>query len=156
MAPLSLRVNGKEHRVDVDPETPLLFVLTDELGSRGPRFGCGLAQCGSCTVLRNGKAVRSCVTSVGEVGTDEILTLDGLGTPENPHPIQRAFIEEGAAQCGYCLSGVILTAKATLDAKPDATDHEIREAMDGVLCRCFAHNRMMLAIRKYAEEKKHA
>lgn len=156
MALINLRVNGKEHRVDVDPETPLLFVLTDELGLRGPRFGCGLAQCGACTVIRNGQAVRSCVTAVSEVGTDEITTLDGLGTPEHPHPIQQAFIDEGAAQCGYCLSGVILTAKATLDAKPDATDQQIREAMDGVICRCFAHTRMMRAIRKYAEEKKHA
>ena len=155
MAPIVLRVNGGEHRVEADPATPLLFVLTDELGLRGPRFGCGLAQCGSCTVIRKGNAVRSCVTAVGEVGADEITTLDGLGTPEKPHPIQRAFIEEGAAQCGYCLSGVIMTAKATLDAKPNASDSEIHEVMSGILCRCFAHNRMMRAIRKYAEEAKH-
>jgi len=156
MALINLRVNGQEHRVDVDPETPLLFVLTDVLGLRGPRFGCGLAQCGACTVIRNGQTIRSCVTAVNEIGTDEITTLDGLGTPEHPHPIQQAFIDEGAAQCGYCLSGVILTAKVTLDAKPNATDKEIREAMDGIICRCFAHTRMMRAIRKYAEEKKHA
>ncbi len=156
MSRIVLRVNGQEHAVEVDPETPLLFVLTDQLGLRGPRFGCGLAQCGSCTVLRNGQAIRSCVTAAGEVGTDEIVTLDGLGTPENPHPIQRAFIEEGASQCGFCLSGVILTAKATLDANPGASDDQIRDAMQGVLCRCFTHTRMIRAIRKYAEEKKHA
>lgn len=155
MSRIVLRVNGREHAVEADPETPLLFVLTDQLGLRGPRFGCGLAECGSCTVLRNGQAIRSCVTAVGEVGTDEIVTLDGLGTPEDPHPIQRAFIEAGASQCGFCLSGVILTAKATLDANPNATDEEIRGAMNGILCRCFTHTRMMRAIRKYTEEKKH-
>jgi nicotinate dehydrogenase subunit A len=156
MAAIVLRVNGQEHRVDVDPRMPLLFVLTDELGLRGPRFGCGMAQCGSCTVLRKGEAVRSCVTPVGEVGTDEIVTLDGLGTPEKPHPIQQAFIDEGAAQCGYCLSGVILTGKAALDANPHATDQQIREALGGILCRCFAHSRMLRAIRRYAEENEHA
>ena len=155
MSRIVLRVNGREHAVEADPETPLLFVLTDQLGLRGPRFGCGLAECGSCTVLRNGQAIRSCVTAVGEVGTDEIVTLDGLGTPEDPHPIQRAFIEAGASQCGFCLSGVILTAKATLDANPNATDEEICGAMNGILCRCFTHTRMMRAIRKYTEEKKH-
>lgn len=155
MSRIVLRVNGLERTVEADPDTPLLFALTDHFGLEGPRFGCGMAQCGSCTVIRRGKAVRSCILPVGSVGGDEITTLDGLGAPENPHPIQRAFIEEGAAQCGYCLSGVILTAKATLDANPNATDDEIREAMDGVLCRCFAHTRMMRAIRKYAEERKH-
>jgi aerobic-type carbon monoxide dehydrogenase small subunit (CoxS/CutS family) len=155
MSRMVLRVNGLEREVEVDPDTPLLFVLTDYLGLEGPRFGCGMAQCGSCTVIRRGQAVRSCVVPVGSVGEDEIITLDGLGAPENLHPIQRAFIEEGASQCGYCLSGVILTAKATLDANPHATDSEIRQAMDGVLCRCFAHTRMLRAIRKYAEERKH-
>ena len=150
-----LRVNGAEHTVEVDPETPLLFVLTDNLGLRGPRFGCGMAQCGACTVIRNGQAIRSCVTPVGSIGTDEITTLDGLGTAENPHPIQQAFIEEGASQCGFCLSGVILSAKAALDANPQASDDEIREAMSGVLCRCFTHTRMLRAIRKYAQEAKH-
>lgn len=151
----SLNVNGKKHTVQVDPETPLLFVLNDELGLRGPRFGCGMAQCGSCTVIMHGQVVRSCVMPVRAVGQDEITTLEGLGTPEKPHPIQQAFIEEGASQCGFCLSGVILTAKATLDAKPDASDQEIREALGGVLCRCFTHTRMLRAIRKYAEARKH-
>ena len=154
MSRIVLRVNGREHAVEADPEAPLLFVLTDQLGLRGPRFGCGLAQCGSCTVLRKGQPIRSCVTPIGEIGSDEITTLDGLGTPENPHPLQRAFIDEGASQCGFCLSGVILTAKATLDANPNASDDEIRKSMEGVLCRCFAQTRMMSAIRKYAEENK--
>ena len=150
-----LKVNGGEHRVDVDPDTPLLFVLNDELGLRGPRFGCGLAQCGACTVILRGRAIRSCVTPVSSVGQAEVTTLEGLGTAGKPHPIQRAFIEEGAAQCGFCLSGVILTAKAFLDVKPDATDQEIRGALKGILCRCFAHVRMLRAIRKYAEAKRH-
>src|ERR1700734_3428627 len=139
MKQITLRVNGHRHTVTVDPDTPLLFVLTDDLGLRGPRFGCGMAQCGSCTVIMRGKVVRSCVMPVKAVGEEEIITLEGLGSPEKPHPIQQAFMDEGAAQCGFCLSGVILTAKALLDAKPDATDQEIREAMGGVLCRCFAH-----------------
>jgi nicotinate dehydrogenase subunit A len=141
--------------VEVDPQTPLLFVLNDELGLRGPRFGCGLGQCGACTVILHKRAIRSCVMPVSAVGEAEITTLEGLGTPEKPHPIQQAFIEEGAAQCGYCLSGVILTAKAALDRNPEATDQEIREALGGVLCRCFTHARMLRAIRKYAEAKRH-
>jgi nicotinate dehydrogenase subunit A len=155
MSEISLIVNGRKSLVNVDPETPLLFVLNDELGLRGPRFGCGMAQCGACTVIMRGQVVRSCVMPVGAVGKAEVTTLEGLGTPEQPHPIQRAFIEEGAAQCGFCLSGVILTAKAVLDANPEASDQEIREALGGVLCRCFTHTRMLRAVRRYAEEKKH-
>jgi nicotinate dehydrogenase subunit A len=147
-------VNGRQHSVAVDPETPLLFVLNDELGLRGPRFGCGMAQCGACTVIMRGQAVRSCVLPLSGVGQDEVTTLEGLGTPEKPHPIQQAFIEEGAAQCGFCLSGVILTAKAVLDVKPDASDQEIRAALGGILCRCFTHTRMLRAIRKYAEARR--
>ena len=152
---ITVRVNSREHILEVDPNTPLLFVLNDELGLRGPRFGCGLAQCGACTVILRGQAVRSCVTPVSAVDQDEVTTLEALGTPEKPHPIQQAFIDEGAAQCGFCLSGVILTAKAVLDVNPDASDQEIRVALGGVLCRCFAHTRMLRAIRKYAEAKKH-
>src|SRR3954447_19242528 len=122
---IELRVNGSQHGVTVDPDTPLLFVLSDELGLRGPRFGCGMAQCGSCTVILRGQVVRSCVMPVSAVGQDEVTTLEGLGTPDHLHPLQRAFVDEGAAQCGLCLSGVILTAKALLDAKPDASDEEI-------------------------------
>jgi aerobic-type carbon monoxide dehydrogenase small subunit (CoxS/CutS family) len=154
MAKTSLKVNGRTETVDVDPSTPLLFVLADELGLRGPKFGCGMAQCGSCTVLVGGKIVRSCVMPVSAVGAAEITSLEGLGSPEKPHPIQQAFIDEGAAQCGFCLSGVILTAKAMLDQKPNATDQEMSEALGGVMCRCFAHVRMLRAIRKYAEGRK--
>jgi nicotinate dehydrogenase subunit A len=151
---ITLIVNGQRHIVAVDPETPLLFVLNDELGLRGPRFGCGMAQCGACTVIMRGQVVRSCVMPVRAVGQNEVTTLEGLGTPEQPHPIQQAFIEEGAAQCGFCLSGVILTAKAVLDAKPAASEQEIRNALGGVLCRCFAHARMLRAIHKYAEARR--
>lgn len=153
MSKISLQVNGKTQSVDVDPATPLLYVLGDELGLRGPKFGCGMAQCGACTVIIRGKAVRSCVLPVGSVGEDEVTTLEGLGTSEKPHAIQQAFIDEGAAQCGFCLSGVILSAKALLDEKPKASDQEIRDALSGVLCRCFVHVRMMRAIRKYAERR---
>ncbi len=154
MSLISLKVDGQSRTLDVDPKTPLLFVLSDELGLRGPKFGCGMAQCGACTVILRGQTVRSCVMPVSAVGEDEVTTLEGLGTPEKPHPIQQAFIEEGAAQCGFCLSGVILTAKAVLDKKPAASDDEISEAMGGVLCRCFAHIRMLRAIRKYADARK--
>jgi nicotinate dehydrogenase subunit A len=155
MKQITLKVNGQIHNVIVDPDTPLLFVLNDNLHLRGPRFGCGMAQCGACTVVIRGQVVRSCVKPVNAVGQDEITTLEGLGTPDKPHPIQQAFIDEGAAQCGFCLSGVILTAKAVLDGKPDASDEEIRVALGGVLCRCFTHIRMLRAIRKYAEANKH-
>ena len=154
MSKLSLKVNGHLYTLDIDPAVPLLFVLSDELGLRGPKFGCGMAQCGACTVILRGQVVRSCVMPVSAAGKDEITTLEGLGTPDKPHPIQQAFIDEGAAQCGFCLSGVILTAKAVLDEKPNATDEEIRDALGGVLCRCFAHLRMLRAIRKYADTRK--
>ncbi len=150
MSRVSLKVNGRSHTLEADPATPLLYVLSDDLGLRGPKFGCGLAQCGSCTVLVKGHAVRSCVTAVGSVAGAEVTTLEGLGTPENPHPIQRAFIEEQAAQCGFCLNGVILTAKALLDQNPKATDEQIREALSTVLCRCFVHVRILRAIKRYA------
>ena len=154
MTKLSLKVNGRLYALDIDPSTPLLFVLNDELGLRGPKFGCGMAQCGACTVILRGQVVRSCVMPASAVGNDEVTTLEGLGTPDKPHPIQQAFIDEGAAQCGFCLSGVILTAKAVLDENPAASDDEIRDALGGVLCRCFAHLRMLRAIRKYAGTRK--
>lgn len=152
MSVLSLKVNGKTHSVDVDPTTPLLYVLSDDLGLRGPKFGCGLGQCGSCTVLVKGQAVRSCITAVESVVGIEIVTLEGLGTPEKPHAIQKAFIEEQAAQCGYCLNGVILTAKAFLDKNPKATEAEIQQGMSRVLCRCFTHTRMLRAIGRAQKE----
>jgi nicotinate dehydrogenase subunit A len=149
---LTLQVNGTPSEVDVDPQTPLLYVLQDELHLNAPHFGCGMAQCGACTVLMGSQVIRSCVKPVGSIGRSPITTLEGLGTPEKPHPIQQAFIEEGAAQCGYCLSGVILSAKALLDATPNPTDQEIRDALGGVMCRCFAHTRMLRAIRRYARQ----
>ncbi len=152
MSLLSLKVNGKTHNLDVDPTTPLLYVLSDDLGLRGPKFGCGLGQCGACTVLVKGQAVRSCITSVETVQGLEIVTLEGLGTIEKPHPIQKAFIEEQAAQCGYCLNGVILTAKSFLDRHPKATEKEIEEGMSRVLCRCFTHTRMLRAIGRARKE----
>jgi nicotinate dehydrogenase subunit A len=154
MGAISLKVNGGVHVVDVDPETPLLYVLSDELHLWGPKFGCGLGQCGACTVIMNGSAVRSCVTPVGGVNQAEIVTLEGLGTPEKPHAIQQAFIDLEAAQCGFCLSGVILSAKAFLDRNPKATDDEIRQALAGVLCRCFVHARMFKAIQQYAKTRR--
>jgi nicotinate dehydrogenase subunit A len=153
MAAISLKVNGQVHTVDVDPETPLLYVLSDDLRLRGPKFGCGLAQCGACTVIIRGRAVRSCVMPVSAVKEQEITTLECLGTPDKPHAIQQAFIDEGTAQCGFCLSGVILTAKILLDENPKASDEQIREAMSNVLCRCFAHIRMIRAIKRYQERR---
>jgi nicotinate dehydrogenase subunit A len=150
MATIALTVNGSRHTVDTDPATPLLFVLSDDLGLRGPKFGCGLGQCGACTVILDGRAVRACVTPVSEVGARSITTLEGLGTPERPHPLQQAFIDEQAAQCGFCLNGVILTAKALLDERPRATDADIRQALSTVQCRCFVHTRMLRAIARYA------
>ena len=152
MSTIKLEVNGRSHTVDVDPATPLLYVLSDDLALRGPKFGCGLGQCGACTVILRGRAVRSCVTPVSTVNGAPVTTLEGLGTVERPHPIQRAFIDEQAAQCGFCLSGVILTAKAFLDQNPKASEAQIQQALAGVLCRCFTHTRMLRAIRRYQRE----
>jgi nicotinate dehydrogenase subunit A len=153
MSVFTLKVNGQSHTVDVDPTTPLLYVLSDDLALKGPKFGCGLGQCGACTAIVNGRAVRSCRTPVSTVNGATIVTLEGLGTPEKPHPIQKAFIDAQAAQCGFCLNGVMLTAKALLDRDPKATDEQIREALSTVLCRCFVHVRIMRAIRRYARER---
>lgn len=153
MSTIALKVNGGSQTVDVDPATPLLYVLSDDLGLRGPKFGCGLGQCGACTVIVRGRAIRSCVTPVGTLNGAEVTTLEGLGRIERPHPIQKAFIDEQAAQCGFCLNGAILTAKAFLDQNPKAGDADIRRAMSTVLCRCFTHTRMLRAIKRYAKEK---
>jgi nicotinate dehydrogenase subunit A len=147
---ITLTVNGQRQTVDVDPATPLLYVLSDDLQLRGPKFGCGLGQCGSCTVISSGRAIRSCVTPVNAVAGGDVTTLEGLGTPAGPHAIQQAFIDQQAAQCGFCLNGVILTAKAFLDERPDAADADVQRALSGVLCRCFSHTRMLQAIRQYA------
>jgi aerobic-type carbon monoxide dehydrogenase small subunit (CoxS/CutS family) len=152
MSTVDLKVNGRSHTVDVDPATPLLYVLSDDLALRGPKFGCGVGQCGACTVIIRGRAVRSCVTPVGSVSGAEITTLEGLGTIDRPHPLQKAFIEEQAAQCGFCLNGVMLTAKAFLDQNPKADEAAIQQAMSGVLCRCFTNTRMLRAIKRYARE----
>jgi nicotinate dehydrogenase subunit A len=152
MSIYNLRVNGRNHRVDVDAATPLLYVLSDDLELRGPKFGCGLGQCGSCTVIIKGEAVRSCITPVSTVGTAEITTLENLGSIEQPHALQKAFIDEQAVQCGFCVNGVMMTAKAFLDKTPRASDAQIQQAMAGVLCRCGAHTRMMKAIKRYAQE----
>jgi len=154
MSTINLTVNGHAHSVDVDPATPLLYVLSDELQLRGPKFGCGLGQCGACTVIVRGRTIRSCVTEVGAMRGAEITTLEGLGSVDKPHPIQQAFIDEQAAQCGFCLSGVILTAKALVDANPNPSDGDIQQALSGVLCRCFVHTRMLRAIKRYAREKR--
>jgi len=148
---ITLKVNGRSHTVDVDPATPLLYVLSDDLALNGPKFGCGLGQCGCCTVIARGQAIRSCVTPVSSVAGAEITTLEGLGTVEKPHPIQQAFIDEQAMQCGFCVNGVIMTAKALLDRAPKASEPEIRQAMSDVLCRCHAHTRMLRAIKRYAD-----
>jgi nicotinate dehydrogenase subunit A len=153
MSSMALTVNGQKHTVDVDPATPLLYVLSDDLALRGPKFGCGLGQCGSCTVIIGQRAVRSCVTPVSTV-TADVTTLEGLGTPEKPHPLQKAFIDEQAAQCGFCLSGVIMTAAALLNQNPKATNADIQQSLSSVLCRCFAHTRMLRAITRFAEEKR--
>jgi nicotinate dehydrogenase subunit A len=149
MSAITLKVNGRTHSLDLDPATPLLYALSDDLALRGPKFGCGLGQCGACTVIVKGQAVRSCITPVTAVAGSEITTLEGLGTIDKPHPIQRAFIEEQAAQCGFCLSGVILTAKAFLDKNPNASGDQVRQALGNVLCRCFTSVRMLRAIERY-------
>jgi nicotinate dehydrogenase subunit A len=154
MSVFNLRVNGEARRVDVDPTTPLLYVLSDELELRGPKFGCGLGQCGSCTVIIKGEPIRSCITPVSSVGSSEITTLEGLGTVERPHPLQKAFIDEQAIQCGFCVNGVIMTAKAVLDRNPRASATQIRQGLSTVLCRCGTHTRMMRAIQRYAEGRR--
>ena len=152
MSVINLKVNGRPHTVDVDPATPLLYVLSDDLELRGPKFGCGLGQCGACTVIVKGQATRSCVTTVASVAGSDITTIEGLGTVDKLHPIQQAFIDEQAMQCGFCVNGVIMTAKAFLDRNPKAADADIRQAMSGVLCRCTANVRMLRAIKRYAQE----
>ena len=142
----SLKVNGRTRRVNVEPDTPLLYILRNDMELSGPRFGCGLAQCGACTVLVNGKATRSCVTPVVSIQSAEITTLEGLGTKEKPHPLQKAFVEEQAAQCGFCSNGMIMTAKAFLDKNPKPTDAQVRKALGANFCRCGTHNRIVRAV----------
>jgi aerobic-type carbon monoxide dehydrogenase small subunit (CoxS/CutS family) len=149
MAKFTLRVNGKAQEVDVDPATPLLYVLRNDLDLHGPRFGCGLGQCGACTVIVNGEAVRSCVRPVSQV-RGEITTLEGLSTDGRLHPIQQAWIDEQVPQCGYCQNGQIMTAKVLLDKTPNPTDAQIRQGMAGTLCRCMTYYRIHAAIKRAA------
>lgn len=147
---LEIQVNGRRHRVEAEPDTPLLYVLRNELGLNGPKFGCGLGQCGACTVHLGGEAIRSCVTPVSAAAKAAVTTVEGLGTPERPHPVQRAFIEEQAAQCGYCINGMVMTAAALLAKTPSPTERQVREALDGNLCRCGTHMRILRAVRRAA------
>ncbi len=147
---ITLRVNGMSRTVDAEPDTPLLYVLRNDLALHGPRFGCGLAQCGACTVIMDGAAVRSCVTPAARAVGRKVTTLEGLGSVEKPHPVQRAFIEEQAVQCGYCINGMIMTSRALLDRKPNPSDREIRQALAGNLCRCGTHPRIIRAVKRAA------
>lgn len=147
-----LTVNGKTAVTEASPDTPLLYVLRNDFGLNGPKFGCGLAQCGACMVLMDGNAVNSCVTPVSKAEGKVIVTLEGLGTLENPHPLQKAFIEEQAAQCGYCMNGMIIRSKALLDNVPDPTDREIRLALSPNLCRCGTHRNILRAVKRAARE----
>ena len=146
MSAITLRVNGKTQTVDVDPSTPLLYVLRNDLELNGAKFGCGLEQCGACTVLVDGVSTRSCVTPLSRVGQSEVTTLEGLGTIDKLHPLQQAFIDEQAAQCGYCTSGMIMAAKALLDQNPRPTEVQVRDGLAGNLCRCGSHNRIVRAV----------
>ena len=150
MAQTTLNVNGVDRVVDAQPDSALLYALRDELELRGPKFGCGLGQCGACTVLMDGAAVRSCVTPVSAVGKARIVTLEGLGTPENPHPLQAAFIAEQAAQCGYCINGMIMQAASLLSQNPRPGREDIKKALNDNLCRCGTHMRIVRAIERAA------
>lgn len=148
----TLYVNSRQYELEVDPNTPLLYLLRNELELNGPKYGCGIERCGSCMVLLDGKAMPSCVMPGTGAAYYQITTLEGLGDKENLHPVQKAFIEEQAAQCGYCLNGMIMSAKALLDEKPSPTDAEIREALERVLCRCGTHSRIIRAVKRAAGE----
>ena len=148
MAKYSLRVNGKTHAVEAEPEMPLLYALRNDLQLNGPKFGCGLAQCGACTVIMDGNAIRSCVTPVAGAQNKAITTLEGLGNTKKLHKIQQAFVDEQAVQCGYCINGMIMTSKALLDKNPKPNDAQIKEALAGNLCRCGTHIRILRAVKR--------
>jgi nicotinate dehydrogenase subunit A len=149
---VSLKVNGAVRSVPAEPDTPLLYVLRNDLELNGAKFGCGAAQCGACTVLVDGVATRSCVTPIGELEKSEIVTLEGLGTLDRLHPLQRAFIDEQAAQCGYCINGMIMSAKALLDRNPHPQESEVRDALSANLCRCGTHNRIIRAVLRASRD----
>jgi nicotinate dehydrogenase subunit A len=148
---ISLKVNGASRSVEAEPDTPLLYVLRNDLELNGAKFGCGLSQCGACTVLLDGVATRSCVTKVGRVGSAEITTIEGLGTLDKPHPLQRAFMDEQAAQCGYCINGMIMSAADLLKRKPHPSEDDVRTALAGNLCRCGTHNRIIRAVLRASQ-----
>jgi len=149
---ISITVNGRPHTVTAEDETPLLYVLRNEAGCKGVRYGCGVGQCGTCTVIIDGKAVQSCDMSVSAAAGKAITTIEGIGSIEHPHPLQRAFVDEQSAQCGYCASGIIMSAKALLDAYPNADEADIRTALSKNLCRCGTHQRILRAIKRAAQE----
>jgi len=151
-ARLKLRVNGREHEVAAAPKTPLLYILRNDLGLKGTRFGCGTGHCGACTVLMDGKAIQSCDTPLGSAEGRDITTIEGLGTREKPHPLQQAFLDEQAAQCGYCIDGIIMSAAALLQQKKNPTEEEIVKALERNLCRCGTHVRILRAIRNVARK----
>jgi nicotinate dehydrogenase subunit A len=149
---VQLKVNGASRSVPAEPDTPLLYVLRNDLALNGAKFGCGLAQCGACTVMIGGRSVRSCVTEIGSIGDAEITTIEGIGTVEKPHPLQRAFMDEQAAQCGYCINGMIMSAKDLLDHNPRPSEQEVRQALADNLCRCGTHGRIIRAVLRAAEQ----
>jgi nicotinate dehydrogenase subunit A len=151
MARINLDVNGKVHTIDADPDMPLLYALRNDIGLNNPHFGCGLAQCGACTVHLNGQPIRSCVTPVSAVGSGKVVTLAGLGTPEKPHAIQKAYVEEQVPQCGYCINGWIMTAASLLNEKKKPTEDEIKNALTGLKCRCGTHVSILRAVKRAAE-----
>jgi len=152
MKNFTVTVNGRERHAKVEPDTPLLYVLRNDLDLKGPRFGCGLGQCGACTVIIDGKAIRSCITPLSTVGSKKVTTLEGLGSTQRPHRIQQAFIDAQAAQCGYCINGMIMTAKAFLDQNPRPSEDAVRHALAGNLCRCGTHQRIVDAVMRAARE----
>ena len=151
MPQYTIRVDGRAHTVEAEADMPLLYALRDDLGLSNPHFGCGLSQCGACTVHLDGKAIRSCSTPIAEASGHEIKTLAGLGTEANPHPVQKAFLEEQVPQCGYCINGWVMTAAAFLETKKKPTDAEIKEALAGIKCRCGTHTAIMRAVRRAAD-----
>src|ERR1700682_519018 len=152
MAAFTLKVNGVAQNLSAEPDTPLLYLLRNDVGLNGPKFGCGLAQCGACTVLVDGRPVRSCITPLGAIGPGEVTTIEGLGTIDRPHPLQRAFMEEQAAQCGYCINGMIMLAQQPLDRTPHPTEDDVRQALAGNFCRCGTHGRIIRAVLRAAAE----
>lgn len=153
MARISLRVNAKTQVIDADPDMPLLYALRNDLRLNGPKYGCGLAQCGACTVIMDGAAIRSCMTPVSAAQSRSVTTLEGLGSTRKMHRLQQAFVDEQAVQCGYCINGMIMTAKALLDRNPKPTDDQIKQALDGNLCRCGTHVRIVRAVKRASGQK---